>query len=255
MHISVAPEYRRKKIATRILRHLIDAALLEGKKMVRAEVDNPQGLAFCRHLRGKRVHQEVQHRLYIEDVNWQLVESWIEKAKAKSPGTTVEFFKECPETYLEEFCSIYTEIINQRPIGEMKQVLITTPQSRKIEEQNLRKRGIDWYTLISREHDGHLSGLTDIMYNADEPYKIIQYFTGILSKHRGKGLAKYLKAEMLAYIAKHFPEVEYITTSTAQENLPMRAINKQLGFLPQKTSHVFRWELPALQHLLDAALT
>ncbi len=32
MHISVAPAYRRKKIATHILKHLIDEALREGKK-------------------------------------------------------------------------------------------------------------------------------------------------------------------------------------------------------------------------------
>jgi len=255
MHISVAPAYRRKKIATHILRHLLDAALLEGKNRVRAEVDNPLGLDFCKHLRGKRVHQEVQHRLYMEDVNWQFVEAWIEKAKAKSPGTTVELFKECPEIDIEEFCSIYTEIINQRPIGDMKQKLITTPQSRRIEERNLQRRGIDWYTMISRERDGHLSGLTDIMYNPEEPYRIIQYFTGILSKHRRKGLAKRLKAEMLTYIAKHFPDVEYITTSTAKENLPMRTINKQLGFLPQKTSFIFRWELLELEHLVDEILT
>ena len=254
MHISVAPAYRRKKIATHILKHLIDEAVREGKNRVRAEADNPLALDFCKHLHGKKVHQEMQHRLYMRDVDWQFVEAWLEKAKAKSPGTAVEFFKECPESDIEEFCRIYTEIINQRPIGDMKQELITTPESRRIEERNLHSRGVDWYTMISREQDGHLSGLTDIMHNPDEPYRIIQYFTGILSKHRRKSLAKRLKGEMLASIAKHFPDVEYITTSTAQDNLPMRTINKQLGFLPQKTSFVFRWELPVLEHLVDAIL-
>ena len=254
MHISVAPAYRRKKIATHMLKHMIDEAVREGKNRVRAEVDNPLALDFCRHLHGKKVHQEMQHRLYMRDVDWQFVAAWLEKAKAKSPGTTVEFFKECPESDLEEFCSIYTEIINQRPIGDMKQELITTPESRRIEERTLLSRGINWYTMISREQDGHMSGLTDIMHNPDEPYRIIQYFTGILSKHRRKSLAKRLKGEMLTYIAKHFPDVEYITTSTAQDNLPMRTINKQLGFLPQKTSFIFRWEIGALEHLVDGTL-
>jgi GNAT superfamily N-acetyltransferase/RimJ/RimL family protein N-acetyltransferase len=253
-HISVAPAYRRKKIASRLLKHLLGAALLEGKQKVRAEVDNPYGLDFCRHLHGKKVHQEQQHRLYVEDVDWQSVNAWIEKAKAKSPGTTVEFFKECPEIDIEEFCRMYTEIINQRPIGDMQQELITTPQSRRIEEHNLSARGIDWHTMVSREADGSLSGLTDIMYNPEEPYKIMQYFTGILSKHRRKGLAKRLKAEMLTCIAKHFPDVEYITTSMAHTNAPMRAINRELGFLPQKNVSVFRWELPELEHRINALL-
>ncbi len=254
MNISVTPAYRRKKIATQILQHLIDLALREGKNWVRAEVDNPLGLDFCRHFHGKKVHQEMQHRLYLEDVNWQSVETWIEQAKVKSPGTTVEFFKACPERDIEEFCRMYTEIINQRPIGDMKQELITTPQSRRIEEESLAKRGTDWYTMVSREQDNHLSGLTDIMHNTDEPYRIMQYFTGILSKHRRKGLAKRLKAEMLTHIRKHFPDVEYITTSTANENLPMRTINKQLGFQPQKTIFIFRWELPGLKRVVDEML-
>jgi len=255
VHISVVTAYRRKKIATHLLRHMIEAAILEGKDTARAEVDNSIGLDFCKYLRGELVHQEVQHRLYMEDLNWQLAEKWLEKGRIKSPGTKIELFQECPESDIEEFTRIYTEIINERPIGDMKQELITTPESRRIEERNLKRRGIEWYTMISREHDGQISGLTDIMYNPEEPHRIMQYFTGVLSRYRRKGLAKRLKAEMFAFIKKRFPDVEYITTSTAKENLPMQSINKQLGFLRQKTCFIFRWALRDLGQLVDEILS
>jgi RimJ/RimL family protein N-acetyltransferase len=97
--------------------------------------------------------------------------------------------------------------------------------------------------------------MTDIMYNPEEPDRIHQYFTGILGRYRRKGLAKRLKAEMLVFIKERFPDVEHITTSTAKENIPMRAINKQLGFMPQKTYFMFRWTLWDLDRQVDEILS
>ena len=202
VHISVAPGWRRKKIAAHFLDHLIETARCMDKDTVMAEVDNPMGLRFCRHLRGELLHEEVQYRLYMEDVDWRLVERWIEDGKKKSPYTQIEFFQECPENDIEEFCRVYTEVINQRPTGDMEQALITTPESRRIEEQSLKKRGIEWHTMISRERVGQISGLTDIMHNPKEPHRVNQYLTGILAGYRRKGLAKRLKAEMMGLIPR-----------------------------------------------------
>jgi len=100
--------------------------------------------------------------------------------------------------------------------------------------------------MISREGDGQISALTDIMYNHQEPHRVHQYFTGVRVKYRRRGLAKRLKAEMLFYIRDRFPGAVYVTTTTAKENHPMRAINKQLGFEPRKTFYMFQWALQDL---------
>jgi RimJ/RimL family protein N-acetyltransferase len=255
IYISVVSAYRRKKIATYSLKHMIETARFMEKDTVRADVENSTGLDFCKYLRGELIHQEVQHRLYMEDVDWQLADKSLEKGRTKSRSTKIELFQECPESDIDEFSGIYTEIINQRPIGDLEQELITTPDSRRIEERNLKRRGIEWYTMISRGHDGQISGMTDIMYNPEEPYRIHQYFTGVLGRYRGRGLAKRLKLEMLMFIKEKFPDVEYITTSTAKENIPMRAINKQLGFMPQKTCFMFRWTLRDLGRQVDEILS
>jgi ribosomal protein S18 acetylase RimI-like enzyme len=133
----------------------------------------------------------------------------------------------------------------------MEQELITTPESRRLEERNLKKRGIEWYTMISREHDGRISGVTDIMYNPEEPHRMNQYFTGVLAKYRRRGLAKRLKAEMLVAVKNRFRDVEYITTTTAKTNYPMKSINKELGFRPTKTCFMFRWDLRELRKRMN----
>ena len=254
IHISVLPAYRRKKIAANLLKQLVETARLLEKTTVTAEADTPPGLGLCKQLRGELVHEEVQYRLYVEDVDWQLVEQWLQRGRTKHSDTHVEFFRECPESDIQEFSRVYTEIINQRPTGEIEQDLITTPESRRIEEHHLKQRGIEWYTMISREQDGQISGLTDIMYNPEEPHRMNQYFTGILAKYRKRGLAKRLKAEMLAIIKNKFPDVEYITTSTARTNRPMRYINKELGFQSTKTCFMFQWPLPYLGEQTDGIL-
>lgn len=253
--IAVDPARRRKKVATVLLKHMIQAASDMGKDTLRADADNTAGLEFCKHLHGEMVHKEYQYRLYLEDANWPLVDQWRAKGRSRFPQTQIETFQECPERDIDEFCRIYTEIINQRPTGDILEDLVTTPESRRIEERNFSRRKIEWHTMISREPDGRLSALTDIMYNPQEPHRVHQYFTGVLGKYRGRGLAKRLKAEMLLYIRDRFPEAEMVTTTTAKENQPMRAINKQLGFEPRKTLYMFQWALQDLDCRVNRMLT
>ncbi len=254
IHIRVTENLRRKRVAAALLNILLDVAEGLDKDIIQIEADNTTGKAFCRSLKGELVHKEIQHRLYMEEANWQTAEEWLAFGRQKFPDTEFVFFRDCPDDYIESFCRTYTEIINQRPTGEMEQTIVTTPESRRIEEQDMRKRGVEWHTLISLESSGEVSGLTDIMYNPREPHKIMQYFTGVSTRHRRKGLAKRLKAEMLAVIKKQFPDVEYITTTMAPDNRPMQAINAQLGFKSRKSSHMYQWSLPDLRHQVNKRL-
>ncbi len=254
VHIRVAEPFRRRRIATTILNVLVDIAEELDKTIIQAEVDNSTGRKFCRSLQGEMAHKEVQHRLYLDEVRWPTVEAWLSAGRKKFPDTEFVFFADCPEADLENFCRTYTEIINQRPTGEMEQTIVTTPESRRIEEQDMKKRGVAWYTLISREIGGDISGLTDIMYHPREPHKLIQYFTGVSARHRRKGLAKRLKAEMLTIITKQFPDVEYITTTMAPNNRPMLSINAQLGFRSRKTTYMYQWTLQNLRRQVNQRL-
>ncbi len=246
--------FRRKRIATGLLKELLNTAEQMKKSTIVAEIENIPGRKFCEALNGELAHKEVQHRLYMDDVSWDEIGEWQAKGRKKFSDTTFDFFRDCSDSDIEVFCRTYTEIINERPTGDMQQTIITTCESRKIEEQNMRKKGVEWYTMISREKDGDISGMTDIMYHPKEPHKIVQYFTGVSAKHRRKGLAKRLKAEMLYAINEKFPQVEYITTTMAPDNRAMNAINAQIGFKLRKTFYVYQWELPDLKQRVDERL-
>jgi RimJ/RimL family protein N-acetyltransferase len=246
--------FRRKRIATGLLKELLNTARQMKKNTIVAEVENIPGRKFCEALNGELAHKEDQHRLYMEDVNWDVIGEWQAKGRKKFPDTTFDFFRDCADADIDVFCSTYTEIINERPTGDMQQTIITTCESRRIEEQNLKKKGVEWYTLVSREKDGDISGMTDIMFHPKEPHKIVQYFTGVSAKHRRKGLAKRLKAEMLYVIKEKFPDAEYIKTTMAPDNRPMQAINAQMGFKSRKKSYVYQWALPDLKQRVEQRL-
>ena len=82
IQVSVDPGYRRQKIAVHMLQHLIQVAVQLDKNTIRADVDNDIGHEFCKRFRGHMIHKEVQHRLFLEDVNWQLVEEWLAKGRS-----------------------------------------------------------------------------------------------------------------------------------------------------------------------------
>ncbi len=255
-HINILVEkgFRRQRIATRLLAELLKKARSMQKITIAGEIDNTPARKFCEAYNGEMVHKEVQHRMYMDGADWEAAAEWRTKGRKKFPDTTFEFFQDCPDADIEAFCRTYTEIINERPTGDMQQTLITTPQSRRIEEENLKKKGVQWYTLISREKNGDISAMTDIMYHPREPHKIVQYFTGVSAGHRRKGLAKRLKAEMLYVMQEKFPEVEYITTTMAPDNRPMQAINAKLGFKLRKTDCVYQWALTDLETQVAARL-
>src|SRR3989442_14943213 len=92
------------------------------------------------------------------------------------------------------------------------------------------KTGTLHYTMLTREPDGVISGVTDMEYMPYRPTLVQQDFTGVRPDARGRGLGKWLKAAMLLHIHELYPDAEWITTGNAGSNAPMLAINKKMGF-------------------------
>jgi mycothiol synthase len=99
----------------------------------------------------------------------------------------------------------------------------------------------DWYermeamqetqhTVVVREPDGSMAGMTDVAWSAHTPTVVQQRFTGVRPDARGRGIGKWIKATMVERIRELHPEARWISTWNAASNDPMLAINHQLGF-------------------------
>jgi mycothiol synthase len=207
------------------------------------------GWRFCDNYGGKVALEAAQYRLELVEVDWETLAKWRLEGAERSGGTTPRSFETVPEEMLERFVDSYNEIVDAVPLGDLEVRQRMTPASRR--EDEVRTSG-GWYTIVSQEADGSLSGLTEIVYDAGVPYRVEQELTGVRKEYRGRGLGKWLKAEMQFLIRDELPTVEYVNTGNADTNTPIGLTNERMGFKRYHTELCYRFELETLRLLLSA---
>ncbi len=213
-----------------------------GKSTIQSGVVLDSGHQFCKKYNGILALQGAENRLYMKSVDWQLMDKWREEGLKRTNEVTLEMFNEVPEHSIQEYVDLYTETMNQQPLGEIETRSKISAESRRINETRFKEKGLEWTTIISREKDGRISGLTEIFYINDYPHEIEQGLIGVKEEYPGKGLGKWLKAQMAFFIKDSYPSIDHITTGNANENAAMLSINNRMGFKEHQsgTSYKFR---------------
>ncbi len=248
--IRIRKDYRRKGVGSKLLREIIKQAKKNSViTTLQCDTTYESGFEFCRKLEGTLALESIENRCYLNEVNWELMNEWRKQGRERSrlEERHLEWFQKCPEEIIEEYTNMYTETMNQQPLGLIESRAKTTPESRRKQEQNFDDLGYIWQSVISREKNGAISGVTDVTFIPDRAHKIYQELTGVKSDYRGKGLGKWLKAEMLFYIKEHYPNVQYITTGNANANVAMLSINTRMGFKQYENRKIYKFKLADLE--------
>ncbi len=188
---------------------------------------------FWKSLGAKLALEGAENRLYLKEVDMDLIEKWRDdgQKRAREEDIKLVSFQRCPDEIVEEYTSLFTEIFRLIPLGDFDFVPgDETTETRREKEQRFEDLGYEWYTLATQEKNGVFSGLTEIFYHRGRPHSVGQELTGVKPKYRRRGLGKWLKAEMLVFIKKEFPDAQYIVTGNADMNAPMLSINERMGF-------------------------
>jgi len=254
VELGIRKSYRRKGLGSKLLRTVIDHLLkLERITTITSTLSDETGINFCNFLRGILVHEEAEFRLHFNKIDWDLIKQWKSTGEklSKSDGITLEMFETCPEDIIQEYTEIYTETLNQRPLGQIPATVRVTPETRKEKEKSwITNRGHNWITIITKESDQQISGLTEMVYIPESPYYIEQLLTGVKTEYRGRGLGKWLKAEMIDFIHKKYPKIKFIATDNAGTNVPMISINEKLGFTEHISIKTYQFNLSGLDDLI-----
>lgn len=252
--IKVLPSFRQQGVAKHALREI--AAHLSNYsevKYILGKTIESYGRSVISHIGGIEAHIEVENRLYLDQIDWSLTDSWIAEGYANNFNTKIHAFEYVPADILESYAKTYQAIANQVPRGDMQVVTLNfTPEQIRASETKIKHLGKRKLALATVEANGDVSGISELFYNPKNTTCITQGISGILEAYRGHGLGKLLKACGLMSIKKNFPQITYIKTNNAPTNEPIIHINKKLGFTTWQEQVDFQLSTKDLLTYLEA---
>lgn len=252
IHLTVHENHRRKGIARMLIKKACEYAANHNKTQFLGNLLNPAARELLRKIGGKEAFASRVSHLIMNDVDWELIAQWVKEGPQRSPDTSLEFHLTIPDSILEEYCTVYTEVSNQAPREELAvgdQIFV--PEEWKEREEKVREKGLTWITALVKEQNGEISGFTDVGYDPTTPTMLYQYLTGVQEKFRGRGLGKWLKGAMLLKIRDEFPEVEVVSTENATSNAPMLAINERMGFQLIREAYTYQIDVEKVKKYIS----
>jgi mycothiol synthase len=226
----VSAQTRQRGVARALLREALVAVRACGATTLQAGAFRVHGWRVCERFGGRLQQSGAQRSLALADAPWNTLRAFCELGAARSPQTRLEEFERLPDALAPDFVALYQRASLDAPQSQLYPVEPLTLAVRREQECRYQLLGWRWITSIAREPDGIVSGFTEIFYDPRYPELVRQHLTGVLPAYRGRGLAKWLKAAMLQSIRERFPAALRVTTNNADENAPMLAINRALGF-------------------------
>ncbi|MHA2365235.1 MAG: GNAT family N-acetyltransferase [Candidatus Hodarchaeales archaeon] len=249
-YLSIKKDFRRQGLGKSLLTHMIAKINVERLTTFQTGSTFQFGHSFLEKLGGTVSFHALENRLYFEDINWELVNQWVNEGHKRAIGVTLEEFNTIPKKYLEEYCVLLTETLNQAPQDDLEGRANVTPELYETYEQKEMNKGFIFNNLISKESNNDISGLTTMLYNSKEPHILRQMMTGVRDKYRGRGIGKWLKGQMLLLMYEKYPHTSYITTGNADANAPMLSINERLGFKKCKSWTGYKFKIKDLKQIL-----
>jgi GNAT superfamily N-acetyltransferase len=228
---------RRAGLARTLTRLAASAAQDAGRRSALVEaVDGTAGAAACAALGATAALASTSSTLRLTDLDRSLVEHWMKRRHDRASGyTTVLWSGPCPQDLVEPFAQL-REVMNTAPLGDLDMTVEWTPESIRAAERSHIRCGRRNHVLCARHvATGELVGLTDVTIPIARPTIGQQEDTVVRPDHRNRGLGRWLKAEMLTWLAQTEPQLELIVTWNATENAAMLAINTELGFVRDQT--------------------
>lgn len=250
--IILLKEYRRKGIGTLVLRQIYEYAKEKNYSLLISDSEEEDGKAFLKAIGAQAALSGVENRLKLEDVDWDMVENWAKEGPKRSPETELKLVYSIPEDIIEAYSKVYSETLNQQPFGSLDvNDIVHTPEI--LRDTAKRRESLGWkhLTFYTVEPNGDISGLTEIEYRPQMETFAIQLLTGVQQKYRGRGIGKWLKAQMLLQIKEEFPKIKIIATGNATTNAPMLSINDRLGFKPHKEGITAQMSFETLEKYLE----
>ncbi len=249
--VFVHPHHRASGYGRAIATAMVDAAEADGR--TRFAVGIPDGRseeALARRAGMKSAYREKVSRLVFDEIDWELMESWMLRAAERASDYELLFLRSPVEDkYLEVFCDLMF-VMNTAPREDyIEEEETMTPEIWRDLEAKFGVEGErDILTYVARHKPtGEFAGYTTVAQKRLQPDLVDQWDTGVDPKHRNKGLGRWVKAAMALKLREMYPRVRRIDTENAGSNAPMLSINIEMGFKPILIQNVWQGDLATIR--------
>ncbi len=251
--IAVRPQHRGRGLARRLATPVLD--WLEDRSRWRLATSMKEGApweALAERAGLKRVYTDQTSRLYLADVDWEMMDAWIDRAAARAGDYELFYWEPpIPEELIEKYCDMVA-IMNTAPREDFEEEdeSLTPEVWRQIEErEKLSHADLHCYVAVHKP-TGDWAGYTMVETQRLYPMQAYQWDTAVDPTHRNRGLGRWLKATMLKRLRDEQPALEWIDTGNAASNEPMLRINQAMGFKPILRTCTWQGELATVRERL-----
>ena len=229
--VVLAP-YRRQGIGTQLLPLYVKYAQKVGASWIEWDTKFESGFRFSEKIRATQAGQQRTNRLAIADVDWAMMQDWVNEGRVKNPQVEILRIDNIPAPdLLESLCDLHAELNRLQPMDEVEGTMYTlTPEAFLKETERLEEQQTERMVLCTRQPDGTLSGWTDMYFPQMNPTQAEIHMTGVRREFQNHGLGKWLKAAMMLKMREHHPAVRLLDTQNFNNNRPMMHINDRMGF-------------------------
>ena len=237
--LSVLPEYRGRGVGSALLEAISGVALASGKQELygRTTADRPEVIRFLL----RRGFREVER---MKVVRLDLTGS-VPPAVEPPPGITITSLEARPEL-ADALYDVAVEALPDIPgDGRMDTGTREEFRARDVDRGNMPRGG---YAVAVDDAGGLVVGYSNLMLVANNPGLAWHGMTAVRRAWRGRGIAGALKRATIAWGAAN--GLTAIETANDVANLPMRAVNRRLGYRPMPDEVYFRG--PAVQAAVPA---
>ena len=201
----------------------------------------PAGAAFAERIGAKPGLRMRNSQLDLSAIDRALIDRW---ASIDPAGYRIEWIgNETPDHLMDNVVTA-VRAINTMPREELQmEDWKITPETMREWERMTRARGQEHrVAVVIEESTGASAAFTDVFFDPRVPSVIHQGGTATIPEHRGKGIGKWVKAQMARRLMEEVPQARYIRTDNAGTNAAMLAINVAMGFKPVWESVI--WQIP-----------
>ena len=236
VEVLVRPDARRRGVGRALLQGCEAVAREAGRDTVNAEVYRVPGTTvpgegFCAATGYQQVHLEGEKVVELARLAERRARIEARIAERIGDHTVVTWRDRCPDHLLAGQARLLSTFMSQIPLGELDiRDSEWTPERLRAWEERSAAIGQHYFGAAALSPDGEVVGLTDVRVHEQDQRRAQVGITIVEPEHRGHALGLAMKLATHVAAVAAFPTVRTVSTSNADVNVAMNAVNDAMGY-------------------------